>query len=127
MRIAFIISAYRLPQQLVRLVERLQAPERQFYVHVDLKSPADVHARASGELAHHSNVEFLTRHACYWGGFGHVEVLQNSLESAEILSTRTTEAPGRRPRRGVQAVLCQRLQDSRLPHPTGKALVRLLP
>jgi hypothetical protein len=91
--IAFIVSAYRLPQQLVRLVTRLQGPERHFHVHVDLKARPEVYAEASAALAGYDNVDFLPRHACYWGGFGHVEATLKGLERIVTWTGRACPAP----------------------------------
>ena len=77
--IACIISAYQLPRQLVRLVSRLQSPRRTFYVHVDLKTPTSVYDEMAAGLVVHDNVHLLTRHACHWGGFGHVEATLKGL------------------------------------------------
>ncbi len=70
-RIAYVISAYRLPAQLVRLVRRLAAPGVTFAVHVDRKtrrSVVDEMVAGTGAL----DVTFLPRHVSHWGGFGHV-------------------------------------------------------
>jgi hypothetical protein len=70
-RIAYVISAYKLPAQLVRLVRRLAAPGVTFAVHVDRKTPrAVVDEMVSG--THGLAVTFLPRHVSHWGGFGHV-------------------------------------------------------
>ena len=70
--VAFIISAYRLPELLVRLVERLDTPQTRTFVHVDARTADDVFRAMSQPLAARPNVHFLPRHACYWGDFGHV-------------------------------------------------------
>lgn len=72
MRIAYIISAYKYPEQLVRLILRLDAPGTAFFVHIDKKSDAEIYQRAVAGLGGLPNVHFLTRHRSYWGGFGHV-------------------------------------------------------
>jgi hypothetical protein len=73
-RLAYIISAYKLPEQAVRLVERLNTGTSTacFLVHVDKKADAGVYRRLVGALGPLPNVRFLKRHTCYWGGFGHV-------------------------------------------------------
>jgi hypothetical protein len=73
MRIAYIISAYKLPEQLHRLILKLNNDCNTFFVHVDKKTPADVYAEMVRDTGHLSNVNFLKRHRCYWGGFGHVQ------------------------------------------------------
>jgi hypothetical protein len=73
MKIAYVISAYKLPQQLVRLVQRLQAPGVTFLIHVDAKTEEGDYRQMAGPLAGWDNVIFLTRHPCHWGDFGHVQ------------------------------------------------------
>jgi Core-2/I-Branching enzyme len=71
-RIAYVISAYRRPEQLVRLVRRLAGDDVRFFVHVDSKTPELVVRNMVDGLAGMETVSFLPRHACHWGGFGHV-------------------------------------------------------
>jgi len=71
-KIAYVVSAYKLPEQLVRLVRRLAAPGATFAIHVDAKTDADVVDAMVSGVRGVDGVTFLPRHACYWGGFGHV-------------------------------------------------------
>ena len=71
-RIAYIISAYKLPEQVVRLVCRLQTDTSSFFLHIDKKSDNSVVQYVSEHLRSQPNVYLLKRHTCYWGGFGHV-------------------------------------------------------
>jgi len=80
---AYIISAYKLPEQLIRLVARLQGPSRSFYIHVDATAPAAVHERIVQGLTSHPNVHFLPRHACRWGDFGHVRATLKGLAAID--------------------------------------------
>ena len=80
MTIAYIISAYQLPAQLVRLVRALRHPHRVFYVHVDARTADADYGAARAALASAPNVEFLARHACRWGGFGHVRATLKGLD-----------------------------------------------
>src|SRR6266498_4447774 len=73
MQIAYIISAYKNPAQLVRLVRRLNHPGHSFLIHVDLNAPAEVYQEMRAPLSGIANVYFLERHVCYWGDFGHVQ------------------------------------------------------
>lgn len=73
MRIAYVISAYRRPEQLARLVRRLAGDDTRFFVHVDAKTSEPVHHRMVEGVADLDTVSFLPRHACHWGGFGHVQ------------------------------------------------------
>jgi hypothetical protein len=70
-RIAYIVSAYKLPAQLERLLRRLAAPEASFAVHVDRKTRRSVYEEMVARTAD-LGVTFLPRHVSHWGGFGHV-------------------------------------------------------
>jgi len=72
MRIAYIVSAYRNPRQLVRLVRRLEAAGSAFFIHVDRRADAAVWEPLVRRLGGHPAVRFLPRHRCRWGDFGHV-------------------------------------------------------
>jgi hypothetical protein len=65
----YIISAYKRPDLLVRLVRVLGASP--VAIHVDRKS--DIFDEVRAALSPHANVTFLPRHDCHWGLFGHVE------------------------------------------------------
>lgn len=69
MKPAYIISAYKRPDLLIRLVESLSP--NPVSIHVDKKSV--IFDSLAQHLASRSNVTFLPRHTCYWGMFGHVQ------------------------------------------------------
>jgi hypothetical protein len=71
--LAYIISAYKLPDQLTRLVRRLDTKTASFFVHVDRKTDDATYRRMVKPLSGLDNVHFLERHHCHYGGFGHVE------------------------------------------------------
>lgn len=73
MRIAYIVTAYKNPDQAVRLIRRLNADDVHFFVHVDKKTDESVYAQIVAPLNELPNVHFLARHRCDWGGFGHVK------------------------------------------------------
>jgi hypothetical protein len=79
MRVAYVISAYKLPDQLVRLVQRLESPNSSFAIHVDRKTGSDVYARMQEGLRAVDSVHFLERHTCNWGDFGHVRATLKGL------------------------------------------------
>lgn len=85
MRVAYIILAHRLPDQLVRLVRRLQTPNACFLIHLDRRSDDGVLEAARRGLADLDNAWFIRRHKVFWGGFGHV---QAALEGLDELSRR---------------------------------------
>jgi hypothetical protein len=80
MDIAYIISAYKYPGQLVRLISRLANPGVSFYVHIDKKAADFVYREAVEGTRHLPDVHFLKRYRCYWGGFGHVQATLEGLE-----------------------------------------------
>ncbi|MBF2026257.1 MAG: hypothetical protein IGS48_05755 [Oscillatoriales cyanobacterium C42_A2020_001] len=81
MNIAYIISAYKYPQQLARLVYRLNTNSVSFFIHVDRKTNNQIFDEMRHLLKDFSNVYFLDRHACYWGDFGHVEATLKGLRA----------------------------------------------
>jgi hypothetical protein len=71
-KIAYVVSAYKNPDHLSRLVHRLHTgPETRFLLHVDSKTDAATYRAMRDGLAD-LDVTYLQRHACHWGGFGHV-------------------------------------------------------
>jgi len=82
MNIAYIVSAYKNPDQVVRLIRRLDGEHAQFLVHVDKKTSDDEYGRIRRPLSELPNVRFLERHDCYWGGFGHVRATLKGIEGA---------------------------------------------
>jgi hypothetical protein len=72
MKIVYIISAYKYPEQLIRLILRLNTKNSQFFVHIDKKTSAEIYNKIFARLSSFPNVLFLERHKCYWGDFGHV-------------------------------------------------------
>jgi hypothetical protein len=80
-RIAYVISAYKTPTQLVRLVDRLTTSSASFFVHVDRRTPDPVYREMREPLAER-DVTFLARHACRWGDFGHVAATLKGLRAS---------------------------------------------
>ena len=80
MRIAYIISAYKLPEQLVRLVQKLYKDGTSFLIHVDKKTDEGTYAKMTGPLRAYAHVHFLDRHVCYWGDFGHVRATLKGIQ-----------------------------------------------
>ena len=69
MKPAYIISAHKRPDLLIRLVESLSP--NPISIHVDKKS--DIFESLCKTLRSHTNVAFLPRHTSYWGLFGSVQ------------------------------------------------------
>jgi hypothetical protein len=79
--VAYIISAYRLPELLVRLVRRLHAPGSMTFIHVDARTDGAVFRAMEAPLRSLPNVHFLPRHPCHWGDFGHVRATLTGLRA----------------------------------------------
>jgi Core-2/I-Branching enzyme len=79
--LAYILSAYKNLDQLVRLVERLTAEGSVVYVHVDKKTDEAEHGRLERSLAGRPRVYLLERHVCHWGGFGHVQATLKGIDA----------------------------------------------
>jgi len=78
-RIAYIISAYKYLEQLARLVHRLHDANVGVFIHVDARSGSiDRLVEATAGLG---NVNFLPRHPCRWGDFGHVAASLKGIEA----------------------------------------------
>ena len=83
MRIAYVILAHQLPEQLARLVRRLNTPNALFLVHINRRSDDAVFHTAHAALADLDNVVFLRRHKLYWGAFGHVRATIEALDELD--------------------------------------------
>ena len=69
MKPAYIISAYKRPDLLLRLAAVLgKAPVA---IHIDRKS--EIFAPVQAKCAQAPNITLLRRHVCHWGLFGHVK------------------------------------------------------
>jgi hypothetical protein len=79
MKFAYIISAYHRLGQVTRLVKTLQTGDDAFFVHVDRKSDRDEYRQLVASLRN-APVSFLDRHACHWGGFGHVRATLKGIQ-----------------------------------------------
>jgi hypothetical protein len=71
MKLAYIVTAYKLPEQLTRLVARLSTESSHFFIHVDKRTDDVTYRRMAAPLSDLANVHFLDRHSCYYGDFGH--------------------------------------------------------
>lgn len=80
MNLAYIITAYKSPEQVIRLVSKLNTEGTQFFVHVDKKTDGAVYHPMVGGFSHCSNVFILKRFKCNHAGFGIVEAFINGIE-----------------------------------------------
>lgn len=70
MQVAYLILAHRYPEQLVRLVRKLDSDSATFLIHLDKKADESIYSWLVHQLGSKTNVHFLKRHTCYWAGFG---------------------------------------------------------
>lgn len=88
MRIAYVVLAHKLPDQLVRLVERLSSPTSVFVIHVDSKAPEQVLRRVSSTLEPRGNIHFVEGRPIAWSGFSQVAATLAGLELLSRLETK---------------------------------------
>jgi hypothetical protein len=83
MRIAYIVLAHKLPEQLIRLVHRLDGQHALFLIHIDRRVPRGAFAGAVRELRRNPRVRFLKRHRCDRSGFGTVAAVLEGMRELE--------------------------------------------
>lgn len=81
MELCYIISAYKYPHQLVRLVDRLQGEQTHFFIHYDKRSSDSEFRQIRHRLSGAANVHWLERHKCFWGDFGHVRATIKGIQA----------------------------------------------
>jgi hypothetical protein len=83
MRIAYIVLAHKLPEQLIRLVRRLDGQHALFLIHIDRRVPRAAFSGAVRELRRNPRVRFLNRHRCERSGFGTVAAVLEGMRKLE--------------------------------------------
>jgi len=81
MKVAYIILAYQYPEQLLRLVNKLAAPDIVFIIHIDKKVDIEVFKSALSKSIS-KNITFVKREKSNWGGCGCVKATLNCIEEA---------------------------------------------
>jgi len=82
MKIAYLILAHRYPEQLFRLVDRLNYPGVNFLIHIDKKVDDQTYNYIVDHLKPFENVFFIKRFKCVWAGFGIVKATFQGLKEA---------------------------------------------
>lgn len=81
LKIAYLILAYKIPEQTIRLVRKLNAGNVAFFIHMDKKTDDSIYWEVVNRLSAFPNVHFVARQVCYWGHFSTVQaVIQGMLE-----------------------------------------------
>jgi hypothetical protein len=82
-KLAYIVTAHKDPEQLVRLIERLNSAGTQFFVHVDRRTDETTYRQMVKAIGHLPNVRFLKRYKCYRSSaFGIVQALFEGFDAA---------------------------------------------
>jgi len=79
-KIVYLIAVHKNPEQVVRLVRKLDTKSTSFYLHVDKKADNEIYRRLVGDLDDLPNVHFLKRRKVYWGHFGLLGAIIQGLE-----------------------------------------------
>lgn len=78
--VAYVILAHRLPNQLLRLIDRLDSSRSRFLIHISRNAEPGVYELLRGELAGRSNCMFLPRQIVYWGRFGLTDAIFDAID-----------------------------------------------
>ena len=81
MKIAYIILAHKLPGQLIRLVEKINTPYSEFFIHIDKKTHINIFQNVQNQLHRHENVHFLKRYRYNWGEFGSIKATMEGIKT----------------------------------------------
>lgn len=82
MKIVYVILAHKLPEQLVRLVKKLNTDNTSFLIHVDKKTDNETFRRMEDPLRGYKNVHFLKRYVVQWGTFSQVQAALEGVRTA---------------------------------------------
>ena len=72
--IAWLISAYQKPQQLIHILERIAGPHDSVWLHYDRKSPAAELRQLRAHFRGDRRMHFFSQYSVYWGGIQSVWV-----------------------------------------------------
>jgi hypothetical protein len=71
--LAYVVLAHKLPEQVGRLIGRLEHPDDRILVHVDAKQDIEPFERELGPLVDSGRVEWVEQRVkCHWAGPGHL-------------------------------------------------------
>ncbi|MBV9962981.1 MAG: hypothetical protein JO072_12105 [Parafilimonas sp.] len=81
MKVAFLILAHKHPKQLQRLLDALQHPEFDFYIHIDAKADAEPFKY----LIDNKTIFFVKKRTkIYWAGYGTIQATINGLKEISL-------------------------------------------
>ena len=73
MKLAYLILAHRNPAQIERLLAAINDPLNIHLIHIDVKSPPDVHRAVDALVARHPNVHKMAPRDVRWASFSVVD------------------------------------------------------
>ncbi|HZW98866.1 MAG TPA: beta-1,6-N-acetylglucosaminyltransferase [Trueperaceae bacterium] len=82
LRSAYMILAHKLPNQVLRLIDRLDGPGAHFFVHISKNADPGFYESISRDVARRSNVSLVERQWVHWGHFGLAKALFAAIEMA---------------------------------------------
>jgi hypothetical protein len=88
MRVAYIILAHKYPEQLIRLIHKLNSKENTFLIHIDKNTSPEIYQLIKQELKAFPNVHFLNRYKTYWGSF---QLVQATLEGIKTIFSKNID------------------------------------
>lgn len=81
MKLAYIILAHKYPEQLTRLISRLNTETTSFFVHIDQTTDVETYGQIVQELSTLSNIYWLKRYDTYWGSFRAVKATYEGIQA----------------------------------------------
>ncbi|MEH2072688.1 MAG: beta-1,6-N-acetylglucosaminyltransferase [Nostoc sp.] len=81
MRIAYIILAHNYPEQLGRLIYKLNTDNVSFFIHIDKKTDSKIYFQIYSQFNKFSNVFFIKRYNSGWGSFNAVRASLEGINS----------------------------------------------
>ncbi|MBW4591993.1 MAG: hypothetical protein KME46_03450 [Brasilonema angustatum HA4187-MV1] len=82
MRIAYIILAHKYPEQLVRLISKLNTDDVSFFIHIDKKTEQKIYHQIVTQLKNFPHVSFIKRYNLAWGS---CDIVRASLEGIKSI------------------------------------------
>jgi hypothetical protein len=80
MKLAYIILAHKNPEQLTRLIARLNTKTTSFFIHVDQTTDRETYDQMVKSLSVFSNIYWLKRYDTYWGSFRAVKATYEGIQ-----------------------------------------------
>lgn len=85
MKIAYLVLAHKAPEQIIRLINRLNYKDTYFFIHIDKNASDSVYRPVYKEFKKCKNVFFIKRIKCAWADFSLVQATINGIK--EVLNS----------------------------------------